>query len=348
VTSLAPPASFPLTISKPGCYALKGVKWTVPDANTTAIKITAANVVLNLNNREIQGPNTCPIGAAGPVCALTGTGIGIDAPVRDATILNGRVHGFGAQGIRLGIRGHLQDLRISENGGAGILGNDFVEVELVVSEQNGGSGFVGGEDVSVVGSRFNDNAKKGLITKSNLNARDIRALRNIEEGLKTENGLVAIALQLLSNGGTGCSMGDNGEIHQSIAKENKDGGCVGGDNALFERFLAILNHKHGVKSGKGTKIKDSNGSGNDDHGFLLDSGSDVDGCIASNNKTGVGLMGTADGGRIFGCTVKGNTDFGLDMSTTTSFGSNALSDNPTPHRLGVDAGSNVCGSALCP
>src|SRR5712692_4005736 len=60
---------FPVTISVPGSYRLSG-NLTVPDANTTAIQVTADNVTLDLNGFSIIGPTVC----VGTSCSPTGTG----------------------------------------------------------------------------------------------------------------------------------------------------------------------------------------------------------------------------------------------------------------------------------
>ncbi len=49
---------FPVTISQPGSYRLSG-DLIVPDANTTAIQITADHVTLDLNGFAIIGPTVC-------------------------------------------------------------------------------------------------------------------------------------------------------------------------------------------------------------------------------------------------------------------------------------------------
>jgi hypothetical protein len=70
----------------------------VSDANTTAIKITANDVIIDLNGFSIIGPivfNSSPA-----ICPPAGTGNGID--VQDNTgvkIFNGTVRGMGATGV---------------------------------------------------------------------------------------------------------------------------------------------------------------------------------------------------------------------------------------------------------
>ena len=50
---------FPVSISKPGSYRLAG-NLTVPDADTSAIVITAEGVTLDVNGFSIAGPLLCP------------------------------------------------------------------------------------------------------------------------------------------------------------------------------------------------------------------------------------------------------------------------------------------------
>ena len=83
---------FPVTISQSGSYRLAG-NLTVPDANTTAISITADNVTIDLNGFSIIGPTVCtPASASAPVtsCSPTGTGVGVNGGShRDIKVVNG-------------------------------------------------------------------------------------------------------------------------------------------------------------------------------------------------------------------------------------------------------------------
>src|SRR2546421_5801594 len=49
---------FPVTISVSGSYRLSG-NLVVPDANTTAVEITAADVTIDLNGFSVIGPTVC-------------------------------------------------------------------------------------------------------------------------------------------------------------------------------------------------------------------------------------------------------------------------------------------------
>ncbi len=81
--------AFPIVINKAGSYVLTS-NLDVSDPNKNAIEITVNDVTLDLNGHTIQGP------------ATGGMGAGIYAPYRyNIAIRNGRIWGFGTQGISL-------------------------------------------------------------------------------------------------------------------------------------------------------------------------------------------------------------------------------------------------------
>lgn len=110
---------FPYTISQPGSYKLSG-NLTVPNANTTAIQISADNVSLDLNGFSILGPTVCS-GTPGAGCSPTGTGFGVAASGhRGISVENGTVRGMGSGGIALGIDGRVEKVHVDSNGQFGI------------------------------------------------------------------------------------------------------------------------------------------------------------------------------------------------------------------------------------
>lgn len=121
VTSVDAPG-FPVTIGSSGSYRLSG-NLTVPDANTTAIEITAPEVTVDLNGFAIKGPCVCSQGSDKSVtCSPTGVGRGItSASQKDVAIQNGSVKGMGNYGIYLGGANCIvEGIRASSNGQDGI------------------------------------------------------------------------------------------------------------------------------------------------------------------------------------------------------------------------------------
>jgi hypothetical protein len=91
---------FPITISKKGSYRLSS-NITVPDANTTAIEITADNVSLDLNGFTISGPVVCPDPVVTPCASPNVLVAGVRSTGVDTTVRNGIITGMGGRGIFL-------------------------------------------------------------------------------------------------------------------------------------------------------------------------------------------------------------------------------------------------------
>ena len=151
---LKQPGTLPLVISQPGSYVLAG-NFTVPDANTTAISITADNVTLDLGGFSIIGPTSCSGGPPVTGCAPTGSGNGIDGPgANDVTVTNGSIKGMGNTAIVLGQRARVERVRAVSNGAAAFpnaaifAGSESILIGNTVVN-NGGSGiFCYGDSVS--------------------------------------------------------------------------------------------------------------------------------------------------------------------------------------------------------
>jgi hypothetical protein len=132
---------FPVTISVSGSYQLSG-NLVVPDANTTAIQITANNVTIDLNGFSIIGPVVC---SGFPTsCVPAGTGTGIDGgSFNGVTVLHGVVTGMGGGGIGLfGIGARVEEIRALGNGGIGIAVGSAT-VSFSEASNNGFIGFDG-------------------------------------------------------------------------------------------------------------------------------------------------------------------------------------------------------------
>lgn len=112
---------FPVTITVPGSYRLAS-NLVVPNANTTAIVVTASAVTIDLNGFSIMGPTFCggfPFG-----CSPTGSGKGISGETlaRAVTVRNGVITGMGGGGVQLfGAGAAVENMTIFGNGGNGVL-----------------------------------------------------------------------------------------------------------------------------------------------------------------------------------------------------------------------------------
>lgn len=107
---------FPVELSQPGSYVLTSN--IEVNQNTTAIRITADDVTLDLNGFAIRGQTTCST-TSPPTCSNTGIGIGIESEGDNTAIFNGTVSGMGDDCINLDW-GHVSDVRIVECGSDGL------------------------------------------------------------------------------------------------------------------------------------------------------------------------------------------------------------------------------------
>jgi hypothetical protein len=197
-------AGFPVTISQAGSYRLSG-NLTVPDANTTAIEITAENVSLDLNGFSILGPTVCsgiPIS-----CAPLGVGVGVLSTQSYTGVRNGIVRGMGSDAVRLlrlpgggASQGHVvSDLQVAGNGGDGISMSGGIARQSVV-RRNGGrgvvmdSGLITGNQISQNGSTGARISGTGMVSANTVSDNDGCGI-SMNSGLASGNNL------LQNNGG---------------------------------------------------------------------------------------------------------------------------------------------------
>jgi hypothetical protein len=190
---------FPLTISVRGAYKLTG-NLTVPNANTTAIQITADNVTLDLNGFGIYGPGD------------NGAGHGVIANNSNVTVINGSVRGMGGAGLYLQGNTHrVENVYVTANGNAGIafgsnsiikgntaiLNNASRASAAAIEEFIGGGGsLVAGNVVnnnigigisarngtSVIGNTVAGNSSLGLYLSNSVWGNNVMHYNNVEEG----------------------------------------------------------------------------------------------------------------------------------------------------------------------
>lgn len=146
-------AGFPVTLTRPGSYRLAS-NLSVPDANTTAVKITAQDVTLDLNGFMITnvGPH------------VIGTGFGVDgATSLNVAVLNGTVRWMGAGGINLGHLARVERVQSIQNLGWHCIavGSNSTVSGNIVNGCNGG-GIVAGEASLVTHNTVRFNGDSGI------------------------------------------------------------------------------------------------------------------------------------------------------------------------------------------
>lgn len=159
---------FPVTISVSGSYRLSG-NLVVPDANTTAIEVTANNVTIDLNGFSIIGPTVCGGGGNTGVpfsCSPTGVGFGIQAGLGfGLSVSNGYISGMGSLGISGSPNSRIDNVRVLSNGGGGI--NLGLSNSLVTNCTVRANGLGGGiQAAQVIGNVVDHNGGVAILASS--------------------------------------------------------------------------------------------------------------------------------------------------------------------------------------
>lgn len=166
-------AGFPVTLSKAGSYTLAG-NLTVPDVNTTAVKITVDNVSLDLNGFTISnaGPHT-----------FAGTGAGVDgSTVLNVTVTNGSVRFMGRGGIFLGHLARVEKVQAIGNFFDGIFVGTNSIVSGNIANGNGDSGIDAGDASIVSNNTVRFNGDVGIATGRGSNISDNISSNGKESG----------------------------------------------------------------------------------------------------------------------------------------------------------------------
>ena len=138
---------FPVLITQRGSYRLTS-DLTVPGLTTTAIRITAPFVSLDLGGFSIIGPRECFGSPA--FCEAPQSGIGIDASdIGRIDVRNGTVQGMGGAGLIVGEGSRVEDVRVIWSGATGISVGNHSRVSGASAEQNGSAG-IGGTAEQVI------------------------------------------------------------------------------------------------------------------------------------------------------------------------------------------------------
>ena len=158
---------FPITISQPGSYRLAS-NIVVPNANTTAIEITASHVSLDLNGFAILGPTVCS-GTPVTGCSPTGQGVGILANLggtSNVTVRNGTVSGMGNTGVLVVVGGLVERIHASHNGTDGVVLQDGALALNNTATRNGRFGLSTNFGSSALGNIARFNRTRGISADS--------------------------------------------------------------------------------------------------------------------------------------------------------------------------------------
>jgi hypothetical protein len=219
--SAADDPGFPVTLSRAGSYRLSG-NLTVPDANTTAIEITADDVTLDLNGFAILGPTVC---SGFPVsCSPTGTGAGVFAGSDNVTVINGTIRGMGGLGVELiGATNRIERVHAKSNGSVGIKGGVSTTVTGSKATENGSFGITADGGSIVTGNTARGNRGAGITVESGTTVSGNTAIFNAGAGINATSGSIVIGNSAQANAGFGLSLGSNAGYSQNALTSNNGG-----------------------------------------------------------------------------------------------------------------------------
>jgi hypothetical protein len=209
-------ARFPVTITAPGSYRLTS-NLGVPDENTSAIRVEASGVSIDLNGFEISGVTACP--GLPPVCSPTGLAHGVevdDDGLRvGVAVRGGTIRGMGRGGVFLGPQSAVERLRVRENGVVGIEVGAYSSVRECEVLSNGLRG-IAASDCVVRGNTVANHATAGIQVTECVVSQNVATL----------------------NGGVGISVGGSSSVVENEASGNRGHGIIAsGDSSLFDNTV---------------------------------------------------------------------------------------------------------------
>ena len=148
---------FPVTITGAAGHSYRLTSdLSIFSASTSGIQITGPDVTLDLAGFRISGGRLCT-GA----CPLPGSQQGILGGA-SVEVRNGSVVGFFGRGVSLGTNAVVRDLRVSNNGSAGIYVSDGCRVTGNIVYDNGSDGIRVASGCTVSGNSVDDNGGNGI------------------------------------------------------------------------------------------------------------------------------------------------------------------------------------------
>lgn len=203
-------AGFPVTIGGTGSYKLTSgldvaVAAVSDSSNTTAIRVTATDVTIDLNGFTVQGPVTCS-GTPVSSCTNAGGGEGIELEASGATVKNGTIEGVGFAAIVLRDvqETTVRNMKLIENGDAGIVGFDTSK----------------GVQSRVVGVLAKRNQAQGVDVARESTLKDVTAIGNGLVGIDTGRGSTVVRSKSINNGGPGINADRGSLVKENVANAN--------------------------------------------------------------------------------------------------------------------------------
>ena len=294
---------FPVTIDAPGSYRLTGnLLITGP---SDGIALEASNVSLDLNGFEIRGPGT------GSGTGIMGIGMigGFYQQVE-----NGSVRDMGNNGVALGDRSHVENVRAVHNGAAGIFAGVDSLIIANIAMWNGEEGIRTTDSSVIHGNVTTFNTGAGISTFGVCNIIENNVTINKMGGIVAQGQSVIERNTVVANTGGGIQAGINSRVSGNASMGNEGNGILVDSRSLVVGNTASENTQDGINAtGEGVRIEGNSLGKNGDDG------------VQAVNCTGCSITGN---------TVNGNA-YGLFLNFDTVRGGNIISGSTTGDLVGI-------------
>lgn len=263
-------ADIPLVITQPGSYYLVE-NITMPSANT-AIRISASDVMIDLNGFTLRGPGGTPT----PLL----DGIRMESVQSGVWIRNGMIAGFQGDGINLSVASanvRISDVCVTGCGWYGVrVGGIAAVVERCTASLNGKSGFsAGGPAGTFIDCVAMSNGDAGfLLGGTACRVRGCSAAQNSTDGFRAQTGMTDVSeCKAYSNGGDGFVFTNLGTTIRDCVALNNGGDGI--EVSSHSRVIGNHSRANGISVTDGAGIR------------LTGTRSHVDGNTLSDNDVGI-------------------------------------------------------------
>lgn len=258
-------AGYPVTIDGSAGYSYRltgDLSLVLRPQAMNFIEITADNVTLDLGGFRIH--------CAG--CPGAGTGVFASVAISGTSVKNGSVWGMASQGVWLGLRSSVTNLRVQSNGdtgiqvgagstvsgnvafdntGDGIFANSGSTVSGNTSYENGDDGIQVNNGSTVVGNTASFNGNHGIVCNSGALLSHNTAYQNTLDGITTDVGSTVVGNTAHNNGRDGIVAAHGATVSDNTANSN------GGDGIEAIFFAKVQGNNVSQNVGYGLRLGSS-------------------------------------------------------------------------------------------
>ncbi len=314
IESRTPITSMPIIIAASGSYYLTGD--LIGTSGQFGISITSSYVTLDLNGYSL-------IGVGGSLEGIRANGFA----TRHVVIRNGVIRNWGGGGIAasLATEVHLEDVRVDNNVGTGVLVGPRSIVRNTTSSGNSAMGIFADAGSQIIGCTAGGNGTAGIATGQNAVVSSSSALNNTGVIGFTLNSGSACTDCTAQGNGTGFNVGAGSRVVHSVARANSTG-ILGNDGVAIEGCTIELNTDDGIRIASRGFVRGNLMRGNTNDGIqATGSQNRIEDNQSTINGAGIRVDGTNNlvvknsvGGNNFEYLIAGGNQVGTITSDPTT------------------------------